>query len=235
MKTVWVTGRPTRRLVRVCARFGLVVGRGEEAFGNRHWALGEEKRALGIGHSALGKRENGDWGGVVLVSGPSGSGKSVLLRAMVAAARGRGEVVVGLRGVRGSSVIDVVPGTLDRALGVLSRAGLADALVLARRPSVLSEGERYRLELACAMARAEGLLRRGVRVVLVADEWCNALDRTTARSVCIAIRRWAKAWPTVRVVVATAHEDVEAWLGPTRVVRLALGGRLDQGTGGGSR
>jgi ABC-type ATPase with predicted acetyltransferase domain len=220
----------------VCARFGLVVGRSGKALGTGHWALGEEKRALGIGDWALVGRQK-TWGGVILISGPSGSGKSVLLRAMVAAARGRGEVVVGLRRVggvgvgRGSSVIDVVPGTLERALGVLSRAGLADALLLARRPSVLSEGERYRLELACAMARAEGFLRRGVRVVLVADEWCNALDRTTARSVSIAIHRWAKAWPTVRVVVATAHEDVEAWLGPARVVRLGLGGRV----GGSSR
>ena len=104
-------------------------------------------------------------GDVVFVTGPSGSGKSVLVERLERAIRnGRpdGGHVVNLAGVRSevrtrtgagdeAPVIDLMSGPLEGALRLLSAAGLADAFLLLRRARELSDGQRYRLRLALAL------------------------------------------------------------------------------------
>jgi len=95
-------------------------------------------------------------GDVIFVTGPSGSGKSVLLarlaEALAAAWPDAPQVdlaAVALPADR--RVIDLMRPPLGRALRTLGAAGLADAFLLLRTPQELSDGQRYRLRLALAI------------------------------------------------------------------------------------
>ncbi|MGB2831303.1 MAG: ATP-binding cassette domain-containing protein, partial [Phycisphaerae bacterium] len=100
-------------------------------------------------------------GDVVFVTGPSGSGKSVLLRCLVEAMRAAEPAarIVNLADPgapgppAGVPVIEGLPAEFEEALRLASTAGLADAFVLLRPPEELSDGQRWRLRLAHALAR----------------------------------------------------------------------------------
>eukprot|EP00913_Durusdinium_trenchii_P005908 g5520.t1 len=201
---------PSERVRDAMALFGLTIERGDES-------------TPAADASALGALCGLQAGGVALISGASGHGKSTLLRAVRGELLRRGERVVGVdpaslaRSTR--RVVDLVPGELGAAMACLSRAGLGEARLLARRACDLSEGERWRL----ALARAMGAPGRG-RWVL-ADEFCSALDRETAMGVCASARRWARRDGGVRLVCAAAHEDLGRLLGADLCV--VLGGTGD--------
>ncbi len=157
-------------------------------------------------------------GDLVFVTGPSGSGKSVLLRALVRAIRhahpdgGRVVDLARLHLPTDRPAVDLPAAPFETALRLLSAAGLADAMALLRPPSDLSDGQRYRLRLALALDRllgegkapgADGEAARADRDdrplprpaptarcrVLVADEFCSTLDRCCARAVAYRLRR----------------------------------------------
>ena len=95
-------------------------------------------------------------GDVIFVTGPSGSGKSVLLARLEEAIRGAWPAarIVNLAQTdlpADRAVIDLMAPPLAQALRLLSTAGLADAFLLLRRPHELSDGQRYRLRLARAI------------------------------------------------------------------------------------
>jgi ABC-type ATPase with predicted acetyltransferase domain len=181
-------------------------------------------------------------GDVVFVTGPSGSGKSVLVRALVEALVGAVPAarVADLAAVEvpaDRSVIDGLGLGLEEALRLASTAGLADAFLLLRRPAELSDGQRWRLRLAHALARLlgdgdDGARRRrppaarrgGPMRILAADELASTLDRPCARAVAYRLRRAADRWG-VTVVAASAHEDLLEDLAPdVLVVKEAAAG-----------
>jgi hypothetical protein len=94
----------------------------------------------------------------------------------------------------------------SRGLTALAHAGLAEAGPLLRTPGELSDGQRHRLALAQAIAS------RARRPILI-DEFTSCLDRPTAMAVCTTLARWARR-NRRSVIVATAHDDVLAWLAP---------------------
>jgi len=180
-------------------------------------------------------------GDVVYITGASGCGKSVLLRAIGAELRRRvgtgpstalgtcGELVVGdpagpvaelgeVDAGGRSPVIDRLPGSLEEALRVASVAGLNDAFLLLRPPGELSDGQRYRWRLAM-------LLARGARTILI-DEFCSTLDRRTARAVAYRVRKYADRTGTT-FVVATAHDDLAEDLCPDVIVRKRWAGQVE--------
>jgi ABC-type ATPase with predicted acetyltransferase domain len=166
-------------------------------------------------------------GDVVFITGPSGSGKSVVLRALVAALREADPDarVVDLARVRppaAACVIDGLGPDLGDALRLASTAGLADAFVMLRRPAELSDGQRWRLRLAHAVARLR-LGREGRRrCILVADELASTLDRCCARAVAWRLRRLADEWG-LTVLAAAAHDDIAADLAPDVLVLKGAG------------
>ncbi len=134
-------GSPSHRQVRLAEMFGL--------------GLDETYEVTLYDGLALDVRP----GDVVFITGPSGSGKSVLLAGLVRAIRRRGPArsrIVDLADVVPAAdrpVIDLLDAPLEAALRCLSTAGLADAFALLRRAPQLSDGQRYRLRLALALER----------------------------------------------------------------------------------
>jgi ABC-type ATPase with predicted acetyltransferase domain len=185
-------------------------------------------------------------GDVVYVTGPSGGGKSVLLRCL-AEELGRAwpdVQCVDLAEVEpppDQSVIDGLAVEFETALRLVSTAGLADAFLLLRRPGALSDGQRWRLRLAhalaCLLAPRHGepgrerneADRRSLREparLLIADELASTLDRLCARAVAYRLRRVADRWG-VTILAASAHDDLVEDLAPDVLVRKRAGPRVE--------
>ncbi|MGH7244799.1 MAG: AAA family ATPase [Phycisphaerales bacterium] len=206
-KRIALNGRaPSRRLLKACCRFGIGVTRKADlpARGHRLDAL------LGLAP-----------GGVALVTGPSGSGKSRLMRELREAVPDA--VLCDLASIYrcgSGAVIDLIPLPLERALRLLAAAGLADPFVLGRTVRELSVGERARFFLARALARRSRSSKARPGWLLI-DEFLTTLDRETAKGVARSFRHAASVMtPRSRVIVATAHGDVEREFAPDVVVQL---------------
>lgn len=166
-------------------------------------------------------------GSIAVVAGPSGSGKSRTLHALADHLRARNRPspapVVGPGEPPldpATCVIDALASPLDDAIGLLARAGLAEARLFAAPIDQLSEGERHRLSLAVCMERA--LSHQGTWLLI--DECASVLDRQTAASVCATLARWVRRVGVragVRLVCASAHEDLPRLLGADVIVRCA--------------
>jgi len=167
-------------------------------------------------------------GEVVFLTGPSGSGKSTLLRLIGEALRARSDARVidlaHLPALPDAALVDALGGELDDVLRRLALAGLNDAFVMLRTPAQLSDGQRYRLRLAQAMADAETAPH--ALTVILADEFGAALDRVTARVIARNVRKWTRRAP-VCFVAATTYDDLLEPLAPDCVIEQHLGASLE--------
>ncbi|SBZ23989.1 putative ABC transporter ATP-binding protein [Klebsiella pneumoniae] len=90
-------------------------------------------------------------GDVVYITGQSGSGKSVVLRELQRQMKDEGLSVASIDDFtfdNDVNVIDQLGKTTSEALGLLSMAGLNDAYLFVRKPSEMSDGQKYRLKIA---------------------------------------------------------------------------------------
>lgn len=160
---------------------------------------------------------------IVLLTGPSGAGKSTLLRALPDHLRKRRIHCIHLDAIplRDEALVDLFDSNLDEALRCLAHAGLAEAALFARPPSQLSDGQRTRLRIALAL----DLARRRPRepCAILADEFLHTLDRPTARSVAITLRRAVLSTTNLSLIAATAHDDMTHPLQPDHHLALDLG------------
>jgi len=156
-------------------------------------------------------------GQIVYVTGASGAGKTQVLRALKEQL-GTVVDVDEIRLPRRQAVVDCLGGDLDKALLWLSVAGLSESHALLRRVEELSDGQRYRLGLAMALARSEA--------TVVVDEFCAMLDRVTAAVVAHNVRRFADRFGRT-FIVATSHDDLLDDLRPDVVMIKHLGGACD--------
>ncbi len=176
-------------------------------------------------------------GEIILVAGPSGTGKTLLLRALTHLAARQSDKfdcaegvrvsgvstispakVVWLRSITGDATpIDLLSGeTLEDALRLLATAGLAEPQLFIRNASQLSEGQAYRMSLAVALAQRPELL--------MADAFCEPLDRFSAAAVCKRLRNLSRD-TGLAVVVATANPDrLAGALNPDRILVLSSTG-----------
>jgi ABC-type ATPase involved in cell division/GNAT superfamily N-acetyltransferase len=171
-------------------------------------------------------------GDLVLFSGPSGGGKSSLMRAVAAQV---GAVDPFARPLPDVPVIDALPGCFETRLARLAACGLSEARLLLRTPAELSEGERYRFRLCL------GFVERGTEEVddhsvprsapraprfLLADEFTATLDRTLAKVVAYNVRKLVTR-TGVGLLAATTHEDIIDDLDPDVIVRCRGDGFVD--------
>ena len=146
-------------------------------------------------------------GDVVYITGQSGAGKSLLLRELEKQTQERGKTVVNLDKIALPEIplIDQIGKDTNDAIRILSAAGINDAYLYVRKPSELSDGQRYRFRLAKAIETGAD--------VWVADEFLAVLDRVAAKVIAFSVQKTARAVGAT-VIVATTHTDMVDDLSP---------------------
>lgn len=147
---------------------------------------------------------------VILISGPSGSGKSSLINTLL---QDRPDLPLpSLRlADRSRPIIEAWNISPAQAARRLTHAGLADPFTWARTPAELSVGQRTRFDLLD--------LLYGTSKLIVVDDFLATLDRTTAKAVAWSIGKLARYLDVV-LIAATASDDLAADLQPDMNVRL---------------
>ncbi|MCX7703174.1 MAG: ATP-binding cassette domain-containing protein [Planctomycetota bacterium] len=153
-------------------------------------------------------------GEIAFVTGPSGCGKSSILRFIKRNVEGALDISETIFD-KGSSLIDSLDCSFQRALEILSLVGLGEAFLMLRCFDELSEGQKSRFRLAYALSKEPSLL--------IADEFCSTLDRLTAKVVSYNLRRVVNKTKK-SAVVATANDDILSDLHPDLLVYPKGGG-----------
>lgn len=148
-----------------------------------------------------------DWK-IGVVVGPSGSGKTSIGKAL-------GALYAPAWPVR-KPIIDVVGagGSFDAATGALASVGLGSVPTWLRPYQVLSNGERFRADLARLLCEAPAMA--------VLDEFSSVVDRQIAQ---VGAGAFAKAWRRLsgQVVLLSCHYDILDWVQPDWVFDTASG------------
>lgn len=159
-------------------------------------------------------------GDVVYITGQSGSGKSLLLKDLTTQMRAAGLKVTDLNEIvlEEKPVIELLGKTTTEAADLLAKAGISDAWIYIRKPSELSDGQRYRLKLAKVMESDAD--------VWIADEFGAVLDRVTARVIAFNMQKVARSTGKT-LMVATTHTDMKDELAPNLMVTKRFRERVD--------
>ena len=147
-----------------------------------------------------------------VVVGPSGSGKTSIGRRLFGEA-----AFYEPTGWPGDApIVDAIApepdGRFDDVTAALAAVGLGDVPAWLRPYHVLSNGERFRADLARIVADAPP--------VVVVDEFTSVVDRQIAK---VGAGAFAKAWRRTagQAVLLTCHYDVLEWLEPDWVYETA--------------
>lgn len=145
-----------------------------------------------------------------VVVGPSGSGKSSIARSVWP------EVPIESAPWPARKPIDAIDprGGFDAVAAALSAVGLGSVPAWLRPYAVLSNGERFRADLARVICE------KPARVKI--DEFSSVIDRQIARFGALAFQ---KAWKRVggQAILFTCHYDVLPWLEPDWIFDTATG------------
>ncbi len=198
-------GRPSRRTAEVGLQFGIPL------FGSKTTVVGSTRIPL-------------ESGKIVLLIGPSGSGKTSALGQIERQSPG-GCVVHRVVFPKDAAIIDrVAPwADLSESISVLTTCGMGEPHLWVRRFGELSDGEKFRAQLARAVA-----LQTRARAVapLLCDEFCSVLHRRAAKAISYNLRKLVKR-RNLLAVLACSNEDIIADLQPHVVVRLKGNGRCE--------
>lgn len=156
-----------------------------------------------------------DWS-IGLIVGPSGSGKTSMGRSFWG-----GDAFVDFDNWSGDRpIVDAIEpgGSFDNVTAALAAVGLGDVPSWLRPFPVLSNGEKFRANLARIICEAPS------RVVV--DEFTSVVDRQIARFGALA---FAKSWKRLaegggnQCVLLSCHYDIIEWVEPDWVFDTATG------------
>ena len=154
---------------------------------------------------------------IVLITGDSGSTKSVLLRAI---REDLGVEAIDMADVHvdeDKPLIETIGATVEEALELLSKVGLNDAFLFLRPYKQLSDGQKYRYRIAKLMeSKAQWWLM---------DEFCATLDRDTAKIIAFNVQKLARQQGRA-VLAATTHDDLFVDLAPSVHVHKRFGDEI---------
>lgn len=165
-----------------------------------------------------------------LITGPSGSGKSTLARAAFGSAVWDG----GGWAANAAAVDGFKNVSIHRIVRMLTAVGFSSPPAWLRPYGTLSNGEKFRCDLARALlCGGSTKLATGGRLI-VFDEFTSVVDRTVARvasAACArAIREGVADDPengsVTQFVAVTCHDDVADWLCPDWQLDLTDGALL---------
>ena len=172
-------------------------------------------------------------GELLLLTGPSGTGKSLLLRTLRAILSGTNDLPAGVLAEfdecsgsekvawvnpvdSDSAPVDLLEGVnLEQALSLLGIAGLAESSLFVRPASTLSDGQKYRLAIACALAKSPK--------VLLVDAFCEPLDDLSAAAVCKGLRDITRRSGIAAIVATAAPDRLLPALMPDSMIQLLPG------------
>jgi len=155
-------------------------------------------------------------GDIVFITGPSGSGKSVLLRELQRCVPAADAIdAAGIPLPESQSVLDCFDGDLITSLRLLGSVGLGDVFAMLNRPCRLSAGQQHRFRLARALAAGKPFV--------FADEFCSELDRITAATVAFNAHRQARQTGTT-LIAASSRDDILIDLAPDVVIAKDFAG-----------
>jgi len=196
--------KPTQRVVAVAESFGLGLDKWERFVVYDNVEL------------KIGTRD------ITLITGDSGSGKSVLLRALEKDIKNDMQAsainIADIHPVPNKPLIETVGATLEEGLELLSKVGLNDAFLFLRTFEQLSDGQKYRYKIAKMMESDVQFW--------VMDEFCATLDRDTAKIVAFNVQKLARQEGKA-ILVATTHTDLFADLKPSVHVHKRFGKEIE--------
>jgi ABC-type ATPase with predicted acetyltransferase domain len=159
---------------------------------------------------------------IVYITGDSGSGKSVLLKALEKDIRQDLELtcinIADIKPEPNKPLIETVGKSLEEALELLSRVGLNDAFLFLRTYEQLSDGQKYRYKIA-------KMIESGAQFWIL-DEFAATLDRDTAKIVAYNLQKLARQQGKA-VLAATTHTDLFEDLNPSVYIYKKFGKEID--------
>ncbi|MEM3579608.1 MAG: GNAT family N-acetyltransferase, partial [Candidatus Bathyarchaeia archaeon] len=155
---------------------------------------------------------------IVYITGDSGSGKSVLLKALEKDIKqDLGLKCINIAEIKpepNKPLIETVGKTLEEGLELLSKVGLNDAFLFLRSYEQLSDGQKYRYKIA-------KMIESGAQFWIL-DEFAATLDRDTAKIVAYNLQKLARQQGKA-VLAATTHTDLFEDLNPSVHIHKRFG------------
>jgi len=155
---------------------------------------------------------------ITLITGDSGSGKSVLLKALEKDIRQDMKLsrinIADIQPDPNKPLIETIGKTLEEGLELLSKVGLNDAFLFLRSYEQLSDGQKYRYKIAKMIESQTQFW--------IMDEFASMLDRDTAKIVAYNLQKLARQNGKA-VLAATTHTDLFDDLNPSVHIHKRFG------------